>query len=245
MMFAGRSARQERKCMGRKKTRENTVEKILGITFLAVGLLLLAIAVAIVAATLSGQKKTEIVRGVIVEMDETNTEVEYTYNGEVYRERISEYSSSMYSGKEIELVVNRDNPHKVRTKELLYLPTLVLCCVGLPFLLIGGFFIFLFYRKKRKKQRLMQTGRRLPAEVTGSRMNFNYTVNGRHPYQLECRYTDPATGAVYLFSSYNIWTDPELYVGQQVMVYVDPADYGKYYVDVDSLQSEYAVYDYR
>lgn len=165
------------------------VEKILGITFFAVGLLLLAIAAAIVAAALSGQKKTET--------------------------------------------------------ELLYLPAFVLCCVGLPFLLIGGFFIFLSYRKKRKKQRLMQTGRRLPAEVTGSRMNFNYTVNGRHPYQLECRYTDPATGAVYLFCSYNIWIDPELYVGQQVMVYADPADYGKYYVDVDSLQSERAVYDYR
>ena len=87
------------------------------------------------------------------------------------------------------------------------------------------------------------------AEITGGMLNYNYRLNGRHPWKLECRYEDIFTGAVYLFSSENIWIDPQMYIGQQVAVYVDGENYKKYYVDVDSLlaaeNSRSQIYDYR
>ena len=92
----------------------------------------------------------------------------------------------------------------------------------------------------------MQTGKRVYAEVTGGVVNYAYTVNGRHPYKLECCYTEEITGIKYLYRSGNIWIDPQLFVGQQVAVWVNPADLSKYYVDVDSLQqADNSIRDYR
>ena len=104
-------------------------------------------------------------------------------------------------------------------------------------------------KQRKKKEYLMQHGKRVMAEVTGGSRNLNYTVNGRHPWKLECRYEDIFSGEIYLFSSGNVWMDPELYIGQQVSVYVEGENYKKYYVDVDGLcaTGSYGVqiHDYR
>jgi len=104
--------------------------------------------------------------------------------------------------------------------------------------------------REGSEKRLMAEGRKVYAEVTGGSVNYNVRINGRHPYKLECRYTDPATGAIYLYSSGNIFIDPDLYVGRQVVVYVDRTDYSKYIVDMDSLKEETAegaaqIHDFR
>ena len=104
-------------------------------------------------------------------------------------------------------------------------------------------------KQRKKKEYLMQHGKRVMAEVTGGSRNLNYTVNGRHPWKLECIYEVIFSGEIYLFSSGNVWMDPELYIGQQVSVYVEGENYKKYYVDVDSLcaTGSYGVqiHDYR
>lgn len=232
--------------MKKRKIGENAVEKIMGICFFAVGAILFAIGGAIAAINLSTQENRADVKGILLGTDgRSNTRVEYIYEGRTYEAGLSEYSSSMHAGDEIALYVDKRNPEKVRTVELFYLPTFILCVVGAPFFILGFLFLFLYRRKEKRKQRLLQNGRKLYAEVTGGSVNFSYSVNGRHPYRLECRYTDETTGEVYFFGSYNVWLDPDLYLGQQVAVYTDPADYSKYYVDVEGLQVNEAVHDYR
>lgn len=242
----------------KNKMRENRVEKLLGICFFAAGILMLVI--AIICAVFSGhtKKTADKITGTITGIyssrdDDTNGNssitVSYSYKGQQYETGLGEYSSSMWVGKDIDLYVDKDDPGKVRTGELLFLPTLILAIIAVPFLVIGGIFLMIAIKQRKKKEYLMQHGKRVMAEVTGGSRNLNYTVNGRHPWKLECRYEDIFSDEIYLFSSGNVWMDPELYIGQQVSVYVEGENYKKYYVDVDGLcaTGSYGVqiHDYR
>ena len=228
--------------------KEQRVEKILGISFTAAAVLLMIIALICAMFSVQTQKESEKITGTITELRSKGIEVSYTYNGRQYGAYLSEYSSSMREGDDVILYVSKDNPKKVRTEMLLFLPTLILSIVGAPFLIVGGIFFLIVSIKSRKKKELLQNGRVVEAIVTGGQMNYSMRVNGRHPWKLECKYEDTYTGATYLYSSYNIWKDPFLYIGQIVKVYVDRENPHKYYVDVDSLFSEQQdnkVFDYR
>lgn len=242
----------------KKNIKESRVEKILGISFFAVGVLMLVIALVCAFFSWNAKNTSEEVTGTITEIysgrgdnstGNSGISVEYSYRGQKYEGYLSEYSSGMWVGKDIALYVNREDPHQVRTASLLYLPTLILGCIGVPFFVIGGVFLLIVRKRKKKKQYLLRNGRQVMAEVTGGRLNYNYAVNGRHPWKMECKYEDIYSGELYLFSSENIWIDPELYIGQQVAVYVDADNYRKYYVDVESLFSEEnsgaQIYDFR
>lgn len=228
-----------------KKIRESFLEKIFGCCFGAVGVLLLVISLLMAIHTMRFKADAKKVQGVITRISQ-GTEVEFSLDGQEYTVWLSEYSSLLHVGEEVDLYVDRDNPYHVRMGKLMYLGTYISCIVGAPFLVIGAVFLVIVIKKSSRKKKLMSTGRRVYAEVTGGLMNYNYTVNGRHPYKLECRYTDETTGMTIFCSSGNIWADPELYVGQQVTVWVDPADLSKYYVDVESLlNTDNNVRDYR
>lgn len=129
--------------------------------------------------------------------------------------------------------------------EDLYILPIVFGSIGTPFLLVGiGFLIFVGVKDKKKKE-LMQNGNLIYAMVTGGSEVFNVEVNGRHPWKLECKYEDPFSGEVYLYSSRNTFTDPYPYIGQQIAVYVDKNDPSKYYVDIQSLRQQENVHDFR
>lgn len=234
--------------MKQKVIKESHVEKILGITFFTVGVLLIVIALVCALFSVRIQTGAEKVTGIIEANYGNGICVSYTYAGRDYETDLSEYSSSMHTGDEIALYVDKENPNKVRTEMLLFLPTFILAIVGAPFLIIGLVFVLVSAGKKKKKQNLLQNGRVVEAVVTGGQINYNVQVNRRHPWKLECKYEDTFTGATYLYSSNNIWEDPFLYIGQTVKVYVDRNNPKKYYVDVNSLQTSQSgsvVFDYR
>ena len=118
--------------------------------------------------------------------------------------------------------------------------------LGLVFTATGGIVMSLGLRKEKWRKNMMSTGKRVYAEVTGGYLCRNYSVNNRHPYKIECRYKDDFTGQIYIYSSDYTWADPELYMGQQIAVYVNELDMSQYYVDVDSLQTvNPEIHDYR
>lgn len=234
--------------MKKKSTKEYWVEKVMGLSFLTAAVALMVVALVFALHSFSVQKNAERVTGTITETYSKGISVSYTYEGEDFETNLSEYSSSMRTGDEIILYVNKENPTKVRTEMLLFLITYILCGVSIPFLIMGIVFLLVLKAKQNKKQNLLQNGRMVEAVVTGGQINYNVQVNNRHPWKLECKYEDPYTGATYLFSSNNIWKDPFLYVGQSVKVYMDRENPRKYYVDVDSLEeleTEVQIFDYR
>lgn len=129
--------------------------------------------------------------------------------------------------------------------ENLYILPIVFGSIGTPFLLVGIGFLIFVGKMDGKKKALMQNGNLIYAEVTGGSEVFNVQVNGRHPWKLECRYEDPFSGEIYLYSSRNTFTDPYPYIGQQIAVYVDKNDPSKYYVDIQSLRQQENVHDFR
>lgn len=150
--------------------------------------------------------------------------------------------------KNIEVLVSRDNPREVRAAATSWLFVLIFGLVGFIFAVIGIIMSVLYARKKKKKKWLRNNGRKIQAEVTGGRVCYNYTVNNRHPFAIECRYEDTGYGQVYLFSSEPTWLNPHNYIGSFVTVYVDPSDMSRYFVDADSLklqENNAVIHDYR
>lgn len=225
--------------------REAIVEKILGTVFTVLGVLLLAAGLVEVLFVLHFKSHAVKTDALVTEVN-MGTEVHYTYEGQEYTAWTSAYSSEIRKGSRVAVYVDMDDPQHVKLASLLYLSTIVLCSIGVPFTIVGVVFLLIVGRKSRNKKRLMASGRKIFAEVTGGSLNPYYTLNNRHPWKLDCRYTDEGTGNTYLYSSGNIFVDPQTYVGRLVAVYVDPADPSRYYVDVDSLQGiDTGVYDYR
>lgn len=172
--------------------------------------------------------------------------VDYDYQGREFTDvRLGTYSSSMYEGKEITLKVDPENPRNVKTPHSSMIAGIILAVMGLVFVLIGIVPAVLGIRKAAKKKELLQQGRYIYAVIERVDLNYNYCVNGRHPYVVYCNYQDEYSGVTYKFKSDNLWTDPypHLQHGSNVRVYVDGQDYSKYYVDVEgSLQGK--VVDY-
>lgn len=172
--------------------------------------------------------------------------VDYDYQGQEFTDvPLHTYSSNMYEGKEIALKVDPENPGKVKTLHSNMIIGIILVGMGAIFALVGIIPIVIGIRKAAKKKELMQQGRYIYATVERVDLNYNYAVNGSHPFVVYCNYQDEYSGVLYKFKSDNIWTDPYpiLQQGSQIRVFVNGTDYSQYHVDVEgSLQGK--VVDY-
>lgn len=220
--------------MAKQKKKTANPEKLFGIIFGIVGAVLLVIALVVAAVYRRIMQESDRAQGVVTDSG-NSTEVSYTYEGTEYVTRVSLSSTSLKEGKHITVYVDKDNPENIKLAGYMFLPSFIMGIIGICFQIPAGIFFAIYGRGNKKRKRLMAEGRKLYAEVTGGRLNWAYEINGRHPFKLECRYTDPGTGETYLYSSNNTWTDPNLYIGGNVAVYVDTADFSKYYVDLESL----------
>ena len=114
--------------------------------------------------------------------------------------------------------------------------------IGLLFALIGGIGLFVQIHAARHRKTLLREGMRIAAEITEIQPDHRITVNGRHPYRLTCQYRDEATSTVYVFRSGLMSFNPaSLIRGNTVEVCVDPYDFSKYAVDVESALGGYRV----
>lgn len=144
----------------------------------------------------------------------------------------------MRKGKEIEVLVNRDAPQNIAPKSLVALLTISFVFPAV-FLGIGGGILYAEIHKQQKRKKLREIGVRIEAQITNTYINNAIHVNGRHPYKIECRWNDPATGNVYVFTSGNIWDNPDYFISQTgvstVPVYYNPQKIKQYDVAVDEL----------
>ncbi len=164
--------------------------------------------------------------------------VNYTYGGNEYENiYLSEYSSNMYEGKKITLLVDPDDPAKISTGFITVFVGAIFAGMGVIFGLIGIIPLVMIKRRSAAKKKIISSGSFLWGTVEHIDYNTSYSVNGQHPYVVYCTYKDEYKDIVYRFKSENIWTNPEyaLSQGSTVRIYVDKEDYSKYYVDVESV----------
>ena len=228
-----------------KKPNNQFIEKILALILGVLGVIF--IIVAVLLASHSGRiartyiKTTAEITGFDISRRNTDdrysrrTAIKYEVEGQSLEQLLNEYSSSMYEGKIIPVLVNPEDYYDVRTSTLLYLPAIIFGVVAIPFLVVSIILIVVMVSRNKRFSRIYEEGKRITAEVTGGRINRNYSVNNRHPWRLECRYEDTFTGEEHVFKSGNVWFDPNQYIGRPISVYILDGNFSNYYIDVDSL----------
>lgn len=127
--------------------------------------------------------------------------------------------------------------------ELYWLPTVILCSVGVIFVALGIFFVLRERGKAQMADELKARGEAIQAEVTGVNLNYSVSLNGRHPYVVEASYRDPFSGKVHVFRSRNLDFDPREYVqGKTVPVYCKGDDFSNYFMDIDAILPEVEIH---
>ncbi|MBD5529060.1 MAG: DUF3592 domain-containing protein [Lachnospiraceae bacterium] len=162
------------------------------------------------------------------------TYVNYSYGGQNFEHvHLGYYSSSMYVGKEIPLLVDPGQPGHVKSTAGDNVLFVILLGMGLVFTLVGVIPTTHMLVGSAKGKKLMQSGKRLQAVVENIDFNYSVTYNGRHPYVIFCTYQDPYRDVTYRFKK-NVMRNPGYAPGDSIDVYVDPDDYSKYVVDADT-----------
>ncbi len=108
---------------------------------------------------------------------------------------------------------------------------------AIPFLGVGIGFLAHVHNKRNMENDVIEMGCTVDAVITEICPDYSITVNGRHPWMLRCSYDDPETNRVYEFTTHTegFHPSPRL-IGGTVTVFVDPYDYTRYAVDLDTCQ---------
>ena len=174
--------------------------------------------------------------------------VEYVYRGVSYSERLSEYSSSMTEGKEIQLYIDPENPTRIRYTNMAYFGPVFLMSMGVLFLTMGVIFTW-FFAKKVKMQRENSYSENesgnightndgktcIYAEIYDCTLDNTYEGE-KKPWRLHCRYVDEQQREHY-YSSAPMWEDGRKYIGRMVPVYVQDEEHYQVYTEALSEKS--------
>ena len=105
--------------------------------------------------------------------------------------------------------------------------------MGLIFFFMGLAFIIVEIRTRINNKKLLETGKKIYAVITGVAEDTHIEINGRHPYYAICEYEDPYSGEKKYYKSLSYDMDISKSIGSTVSVYIDQAGSGRYYVDFD------------
>ena len=114
--------------------------------------------------------------------------------------------------------------------------------IGSPFLLIGAFFLTVTFKKIKRANEMLVSGRYVWAQIVDLSPNLMVTINGRHPVELTAAYID-AKGLTHVFraSSHKLVWDSQL-LQKQVKVYYEDETFRHYYVDLDDVLAKYIIH---
>lgn len=172
-----------------------------------------------------------------------NVYVGFIVEGKKYEGYLNSYNSSMRVGSKIKVYYDTLNPANFKSSSdsiaaiVFIIVGLVIMIIGIVIMLVN---VVISVKTKNRKAYLMQNGIRISATIDNIDYNYNYSVNGMHPYKIKCSYKDIYTNKIYIFNSKNIWFDVQSIVTSGltsvVDVYMDKNDPTKYYIDLDSLK---------
>ncbi len=116
---------------------------------------------------------------------------------------------------------------------------LIALYAGIPFLAIGAAFLMKVRKSEQTENEVVEMGYTVDAVITDIYQDLTITVNGRHPWVAEAAYDDPETLRYYTFKV-NTGMQPlsRRAIGAKVTVFVDPLDFGRYAVDLDTIEYE-------
>lgn len=209
--------------------------------FLFIGTIFLIISFFLYKRVFNYQNVTTtkgVITDIVYKNDNNLVYVNYFVNGIEHESKLNGYSSSFKVGKEIDIYYNNDNPDKIGVKSLDYV-FLLFPFFGLLFTIISAVGIAINLKKKDLQEWLINNGDIIYADYISTDINKSYTINGKHPYNILCRWIDPIDNKEYVFKSNNIWENVDNIIKykkiKQFKVYIDSNNKKKYYVDLEEI----------
>ncbi|MEO6095601.1 MAG: DUF3592 domain-containing protein [Fibrobacteria bacterium] len=150
---------------------------------------------------------------------------------------VSSSPPSFEVGERVSVLVSKDGtkPSIDNFGQLWFLP---LFLGGFAFVFggIGGGMMTFRIKKRKFAKYLKAAGLTIETEDFVVKVNGSLTVNGRHPYYLECK--GVLDGAARVFKSGSIWEDPtDRIEGRMIRIFYLPRMPWKYHVDLDFLDA--------
>jgi hypothetical protein len=225
------------------------VLSIIKYLFTALGLVFIAISIAILLNTRSFLAKAQSAPGTVVDLIQIRGDDGYTYKPRVRFtspdgaeiEFVTSYSQSPAPydvGESVEVLFTPGNPHDARIRGfggLWALPS-IFGFMGVIFAGIGGGILVAGIVGRKKKNYLMAYGTAIQTEFQGVERNGSLEVNGKNPWRIASQWLDPQSSKLRVFYSENLWFDPTRFVTQkQVTVLLDPSDPRRYHMDISFL----------
>lgn len=138
-------------------------------------------------------------------------------------------------GDAVEVLYEPGHPEAARVNSpfSLYLVPGILAMIGSD-ILIGTFILSHTRKSKSERQKLQFTGQAIMAKYLRYRVIPNASTVIPNRYEIEAEWTDPNSGKTYYFTSEPSTKNStdSLHEGQQVTVYIDPANPKKYYFEL-------------
>ena len=206
---------------------------LLGIIFVFVSFLLL---IFISIFSYFDQKfEIDSIKSIAVVEKITNDSVYVSFSdqtGKRHYGRLNYYSSSMRVNDKIEIYYKENNPNefKATLDQKFFISFYV---ISIVFILLGGIFIIIPFRKNKQAIYLKKNGIQLEASIQDVVLNQSYTVNNQHPYIILASFL--YEDKVYTAKSKNLWFDVNFVLKnfsiKKLPVYIDSKDPSKNYLD--------------
>lgn len=224
------------------------IESLVFKIFLIIGIIMVIVGATIFVWFINVKNNSIETKAVITDVDRYYSSsggnrraaiyIQYFVEGKEYNTVVHYYVSGMQRDDEITVYCDKNNPKKVYTNGIIIAPSII-SLLGIVFFLVGLIPIVLIGKKKKLRANLIESGRKIYADISEIAVNWTYSANRRHPFNIICQWNDTSSGIVYLFKSNNIWFDPENIIEEQnikqLPVYIDENDYKKYYVEIDGI----------
>lgn len=217
-----------------KKDKEN---KILYIVFAVIGVIFILISNFLFNFSIIKEENIRETNAVILDINDEDVLILYRVDGVLYKQYLNSYSSSYYEGQEIIIKYDVTNPEVIMddTNKII---SYIFGGMGSIFLLISIIIIVCVRYRNNTITKLKETGYIINANYLSTKVNKNYTVNNKHPYNIFCEWNG-MDGKKHIFKSDNIWVDPEKIIKDRNIktfrVYFNPNNIKQYYVEVDML----------
>ncbi len=211
---------------------------IFGMTYLILGLILIASAVLICIKKSESIKVRDYVKAYVYEIDSSKNDITILYEAydEIYFGKLDYYSSLLSKGDELDIYIDKNNPNDFVSDSKI--PEIVFVILGFVFTTIGSIIIIIYFVKINHRNNLIKNGEVLCGVIVSAVKNNTITINKKHPYIAECEIHSPLDGRCIKCRSENIMYDLSEFVGSEVTVYAD-LNKEKYYVDINELIERY------
>ncbi len=228
--------------------------KLIGITFLIIGMGMLSGGIFFYAHTAQWVRNSVKTTGTVVDFerslsDSRSPSIRWSYRpliqfqtetGEQFR-----FASSLGSnqpqyriGQSVPVIYDTGNPVRAAIDSFfaVWMGVIVLAGLGAFLTASGSGILGVRQYFNQKWDWLTANGLRLETVYKETVLDTGIAKDGRHPYRIFTEWIDPQTSQTYGFKSKRIWFDPSSYfTGQPVIVYADPRNLRKHLMDISFL----------